>query len=211
MRVDFQTFQRIREIVQDEPDSLFCVLIDEVESIAASRVNGNGGGVEPSDTVRAVNSLLTSIDSLKAFRNIIVLSTTNITSSVDAAFVDRVDMKQYNGLPCLKARYEILRTCLMELIRVQIILLEIERMNDSNSHTTLCSVVPDFCSLKKMDCQEESLTGSSLLLQCAKSCDGLSGRALRKVPFRSRAFFIRSKESISMMKFISAFQDGIKR
>ena len=99
-------FQRIREIVQDEPDSLFCVLIDEVESIAASRVNGNGGGVEPSDTVRAVNSLLTSIDSLKAFRNIIVLSTTNITSSVDAAFVDRVDMKQYIGLPCLKARYK---------------------------------------------------------------------------------------------------------
>ena len=92
-------FQRIREMVQDEPDTLFCVLIDEVESIAASRVNGNGGHVvEPSDAVRAVNSLLTSIDSLKAFRNIIVLSTTNITSSVDAAFVDRVDMKQYIGL-----------------------------------------------------------------------------------------------------------------
>ena len=99
----------------------------------------------------------------------------------------------------------------MELIRVQIILLESERMNDSNSHPTLCSVVPDFCSLKKMGCQEESLTGSSLLLQCAKSCDGLSGRTLRKLPFRSHAFFIRSKESISITKFISALQDGIKR
>ena len=98
----------------------------------------------------------------------------------------------------------------MELIRVQIILLESERMNDSNSHTTLCSVVPDFCSLKKMGCQEESLTGS-LLLQCVESCDGLSGRTLRKLPFQSHAFFIRSNESISITKFISALQDGIKR
>ena len=98
----------------------------------------------------------------------------------------------------------------MELIRVQIILLESERMNDSNSHTTLCSVVPDFCSLKKMDCQEESLTGS-LLLQCVESCDGLSGRTLRKLPFQSHAFFIRSNEPISITKFISALQDRIKR
>jgi SpoVK/Ycf46/Vps4 family AAA+-type ATPase len=203
-------FLRIREMVQDEPDSLFCVLIDEVESLAASRVNGSSGGVEPSDAVRAVNSLLTSIDSLKAYRNVIVLSTTNITTSVDAAFVDRVDMKQYIGLPCLQARYEILRTCINELIRVGIISFEKEMNEDKKSDPPSSLVVPDFCDLQQIGGRREDLTGS-LLLQCAESCEGLSGRTLRKLPFQSHAFFIRSNESVTISKFISALQDGIQR
>ena len=196
-------FARIREMVQDEPDSLFCVLVDEVESLAASRTNGNGSG-EPSDAVRAVNSLLTSIDSLKAFRNVIVLTTTNITSSVDSAFVDRVDLKQYIGLPCVEARYEILRTCVEELVRVGII--SNENAKDSNEYNG----VPSFGELKKLNDQNDVCMGS-ILLQCAESCDDLSGRTLRKLPFQTHAFFIRSQNSVPFNQFATALKDAIHK
>eukprot|EP01083_Nonionella_stella_P242129 844870_1 len=65
-------FGRIREMVEDEPDSLFCVLIDEIESLAGSRINKNAVA-EPSDAIRAVNSLLTSLDSIRSLQNVIVL------------------------------------------------------------------------------------------------------------------------------------------
>ncbi len=34
----------------------------------------------------------------------------------DLAFVDRADIKQFIGLPSVNARYEILRSCIQELI-----------------------------------------------------------------------------------------------
>ena len=118
-------FDRIREMVEDDPDALVCVLVDEVESLAAARSAGTGGAAgEPSDAVRAVNSLLTSIDRLRQYGNVIVMTTSNITGSVDVAFVDRADVKQYIGLPILEARYEILRSCVLELIRVGIVSIE---------------------------------------------------------------------------------------
>lgn len=39
----------------------------------------------------------------------------------DIAFVDRADIKAYVGPPTLQARYEILRSCLEELIRTGIL------------------------------------------------------------------------------------------
>lgn len=39
----------------------------------------------------------------------------------DIAFIDRADIKAYVGPPTLQARYEILRTCLQELIRAGIL------------------------------------------------------------------------------------------
>jgi hypothetical protein len=100
-------FELVRDMVQDDPQSLVCVLVDEVESLAGSR-SALGGAGEPSDAMRAVNALLTSLDRLRSFSNVLVLTTTNLTSSVDMAFVDRADLKQYIGLPILEARYEIL-------------------------------------------------------------------------------------------------------
>jgi ATPase family associated with various cellular activities (AAA) len=94
-------FELVREMVQDNPKSLVCVLVDEVESLAGSR-NALGGAGEPSDAMRAVNALLTSLDRLRSFPNVLVLTTTNLTSSVDIAFVDRADLKQYIGLPILR-------------------------------------------------------------------------------------------------------------
>ena len=39
-----------------------------------------------------------------------------ICSVADIAFVDRADIKAYVGPPTLQARYEILRSCLQELM-----------------------------------------------------------------------------------------------
>ncbi len=51
---------------------------------------------------RAVNALLTQLDALKAFPNVMVLTTSNITEAIDLAFVDRADIKAYIGPPSLQ-------------------------------------------------------------------------------------------------------------
>ncbi|KAL4430726.1 hypothetical protein ABPG75_005982 [Micractinium tetrahymenae] len=112
-------FAKIQEVV-DEPDTLVFVLIDEVESLTAAR-KGAVGGSEPADAIRAVNSLLTRLDQLKASPNVMVLTTSNITEAIDLAFVDRADIKAYIGNPNQQARYEILRTCIAELQQAGIV------------------------------------------------------------------------------------------
>jgi SpoVK/Ycf46/Vps4 family AAA+-type ATPase len=46
---------------------------------------------------------------------VLVLATSNIPHAIDAAFVDRADIKQYVPLPPPEAVYWILRSCLMDL------------------------------------------------------------------------------------------------
>jgi len=43
-------------------------------------------------------------------------STLEITDAVDWAFVDRVDIKQYVGMPSQGAIYQIMHFCVMELV-----------------------------------------------------------------------------------------------
>uniref|UniRef100_A0A0E0PAJ6 Pachytene checkpoint protein 2 homolog n=2 Tax=Oryza TaxID=4527 RepID=A0A0E0PAJ6_ORYRU len=112
-------FQKIQEMVEEESNLVF-VLIDEVESLAAARQAAISGS-EPSDSIRVVNALLTQMDKLKSWPNVIILTTSNITTAIDIAFVDRADIKAYVGPPTLQARYEILRSCLQELLRVGIL------------------------------------------------------------------------------------------
>lgn len=58
------------------------VLIDEVESITASRGSAARSN-EPGDAVRVVNAVLTSLDALKRRPNVLVLCTSNLVDSVD--------------------------------------------------------------------------------------------------------------------------------
>ena len=46
-------------------------------------------GSEPSDAIRVVNALLTQIDHIKRYPNVLILTTSNITEAIDLAFVDR--------------------------------------------------------------------------------------------------------------------------
>ena len=74
-------FDHISEVADDE-DCLVFVLIDEVESIVSSR-NASANSSEPGDAVRVVNAVLTSLDRLKLRKNVLVLCTSNMISSID--------------------------------------------------------------------------------------------------------------------------------
>jgi SpoVK/Ycf46/Vps4 family AAA+-type ATPase len=79
-------------------------------------------GTEPSDSIRVVNALLTQLDQIRKYPNVIILTTSNITEAIDLAFVDRADVKQYIGLPSSEARFYILQSCARELVRTGIVL-----------------------------------------------------------------------------------------
>jgi SpoVK/Ycf46/Vps4 family AAA+-type ATPase len=66
--------------------------IDEVESLTSSRSASQKS--EPSDAVRVVNAVLTQLDLLARRSNVLLLTTSNMTSALDLAFVDRADIKQ---------------------------------------------------------------------------------------------------------------------
>ncbi|GAA5821263.1 hypothetical protein JCM10212_004223 [Sporobolomyces blumeae] len=112
-------FGQVTEMVDDE-SCFVVVLIDEVESLTAARA-GAMSGKEPSDALRVVNALLTQLDKLKHRRNCLIMTTSNLSSAIDNAFVDRADIKQYIGLPPTAAVYWILQTCLNEIIRAGLI------------------------------------------------------------------------------------------
>ena len=78
-------------------------------------------GREPSDALRVVNALLTQLDKLKLRSNVLVLTTSNLPSSIDGAFVDRADIKFQVPLPPCQAVYTILKSCLEELIKSRLI------------------------------------------------------------------------------------------
>ena len=63
-------FETIEGLV-DDPRALVCVLIDEVESLAAAR---NRCGNEPSDATRVVNAVLTQLDNIKRLKNVLILT-----------------------------------------------------------------------------------------------------------------------------------------
>jgi GTPase SAR1 family protein len=204
-------FQMIRDMVEDDPLALVCVLIDEVESLAATRNNSTSNG-DPTDAMRAVNSLLTSLDRLRNFPNVLVLATTNLTGSVDAAFVDRVDLKVYIGLPILKARYYILCSCIEELIRVGIVQQHTEIQNISLS---MFDEIADQSDHKS----DESLCKNThhierIVLRCAQQAQGLSGRSLRKLPLQAYALYMTSGSTfdggVPLERFLEALSLAIR-
>ena len=109
-------FEQIEECASDSNQLVF-VLIDEVESLALNRARSCKGN-EPSDSLRSVNAILTQMDKIRKYRNVLVLTTSNITDALDEAFVDRADVNRYVGNPSAYAIYSILITAIQELQRV---------------------------------------------------------------------------------------------
>ncbi|GLT28063.1 hypothetical protein SLA2020_030200 [Shorea laevis] len=198
-------FQKIQEMVEEENNLVF-VLIDEVESLAAARKAALSGS-EPSDSIRVVNALLTQMDKLKSSPNVIVLTTSNITSAIDIAFVDRADIKAYVGPPTLQARYEILRSCLQELMRTEII---------SDIQDSECAMLPNYVTLKEIFNSTEiqkvqtTLPLCKQLLEAAEACEGLSGRSLRKLPFLAHAA-LANPYCCDPSKFLSTMVETARR
>ncbi|KAM3573194.1 hypothetical protein VYU27_004798, partial [Nannochloropsis oceanica] len=116
-------FGSVREKVAEEKTTLFVLAIDEVETMCSSRSQALSKGTnEPSDAVRVVNAVLTEMDRLKAFRNVLTVATSNVTQALDEAFLDRCDLKLHVGLPRPEGRYAILRSALVELMRCGVII-----------------------------------------------------------------------------------------
>lgn len=76
-----KTFEDIELLLEAEEDTFVCVLVDEVETLAARRERALAGN-EPFDAVRAVNALLTGLDRLKKFDNVIVICTSNLVTAL---------------------------------------------------------------------------------------------------------------------------------
>jgi len=188
-------FDSIKDLVDDE-DTFVVVLIDEVESLTAARKSALSGN-EPSDAIRVVNALLTQIDQLKEKRNVMVMTTSNITEAIDLAFVDRADIKQYIGLPSANARYQILRSCVLELMRVGIIAPACD-LRDMSELTPEALASP-----------EAAKDPSAVLFRFAKEANGLSGRGLRKLPFLAHAMFVR-KHTASLPTFLQGLLSAIR-
>ncbi|XP_078433621.1 pachytene checkpoint-like protein [Wolffia australiana] len=195
-------FQKIHEMVEEESCLVF-VLIDEVESLAAARKAALSGS-EPSDSIRVVNALLTQMDRLKSFPNVVILTTSNITTAIDIAFVDRADIKAYVGPPPLPARYEILRSCVQELIRARVIVPSQECGDDFTLPSFTVSRETPSQSQRPADIMARSL------LQVAKDCEGLSGRSLRKMPFLAHAA-LTDPRCCDLTKFLCALVETARR
>ncbi|KAK7584322.1 hypothetical protein V9T40_005285 [Parthenolecanium corni] len=187
-------FAKIKEHLE-YGESLVCVLIDEIESLTRARNSCVSGG-EPSDSIRVVNAILTQLDQIRKYPNVLILTTSNLKSAIDVAFVDRADLQVYIGPPSAYAIYSIFVSCLEELIRVGIITTE-----------KSISFLPAKC-VEDSDDEKDNLNNK--LLSVAKLCDGLSGRILRKIPFLAYSYFSRSKNK-SIENYIGALQQAISQ
>uniref|UniRef100_A0A1B0ACA9 AAA+ ATPase domain-containing protein n=1 Tax=Glossina pallidipes TaxID=7398 RepID=A0A1B0ACA9_GLOPL len=150
-------FAKIHEIIQDS-QNLVCVLIDEVESLAYAR--NCMSSQEPKDAMRVVNALLTQLDNIKGKPNVLILATSNLAETIDLAFLDRADIKQYIGLPNELAIRKIYESMVYELKRVGI-----------------------------LDGGQDEIFENQLLHELITSSQGMSGRSLRKLPFLALTFY----------------------
>ncbi|KAL9076826.1 MAG: hypothetical protein Q9161_000811 [Pseudevernia consocians] len=113
-------FAMIESMLDEDENTLVCVFVDKIESLAGKR-HYSGSSNEPQDFLRAVNALLIALDRLRHRPNVLVFCTSNLIKAVDSAFLDRIDVKQYIPDPGPKARYEILRSCYLDLAKCGII------------------------------------------------------------------------------------------
>ncbi|XP_063626681.1 pachytene checkpoint protein 2 homolog [Cydia splendana] len=193
-------FERVREIASD-PRMLCIVLVDEVESLAHAR-RAAMAGLEPSDALRAVNALLTQLDRLRRLPNALVLATSNLTTAVDVAFVDRADLKRRVGPPAARAAYEILRGCCEELMARGVVaprdLLFGHRVLQGSGWA-----------------DSEHARPSLMLWEVAQAASqaSLSGRALRRLPFLALALHApqSSRESLNLVAFLKAMTAALQR
>ncbi|XP_035702604.1 pachytene checkpoint protein 2 homolog isoform X2 [Folsomia candida] len=185
-------FEKIHDLVED-PKCIVFLLIDEVESLAQCRQSAEAGN-EPTDSIRAVNALLTQIDRIKKFPNVVILTTSNMVGCIDLAFVDRADLKIYIGAPPVDIIYRILASSVNELIRVGII--------DSKSK------ISDDVAVSNRNGGEKLLDSSAAkLLAISKLASGMSGRTLRKIPFLAHSNFMAS----TVVTDLESFLDGLER
>ncbi|KAJ1966938.1 hypothetical protein IWQ62_002155 [Dispira parvispora] len=186
-----QTFTRIRALCDV---GMVIILIDEIESLTTARANAMHGN-EPSDAMRVVNTVLTELDKFRECPNVLILATSNITGAIDPALVDRVDIKQYIGLPSPRAVHYILYSCLIELHR---------------SGLLVCTVA-ELQSLEKEAFDTTEATVLHLWQEIVDHCKGLSGRTLRKLPLSAYALSPTIHNSPDLTTFLQHLKEAVQR
>ena len=200
-------FAHIGELIADE-DSLIVLLIDEVESLTSARKAAVSGS-EPSDAVRVVNAVLTAIDAFRSCKNVLLLTTSNVSEAIDVAFLDRADIKAFIGPPARSARYAILVSCVLELVRVGVVCFvasSVDEVKIAASHEgavegkARLATAEEVVELMQSSAVEAPHTSSlidkdaSLLLwRAAGAAQGFSGRTLRKLPLQAHAMYVHSR------------------
>ncbi|KAI1727902.1 ATPase family associated with various cellular activities (AAA) domain-containing protein [Ditylenchus destructor] len=180
-------FEEIQELAS-HTNYLVCVLIDEVESLTMGR-NAAFSGADPSDSVRAVNAVLTQLDKIKRFPNVLVLATSNISTALDSAFVDRTDICRMVGNPSSKAACVILASAIAEFQRIKVIT-EWPKLFLNNVENEKC--------IEEVEC----------LKRLAGECAGLSGRAIRKLPIL--AYSKCSEDKPCVKQLLHSLEKAIK-
>lgn len=134
--------------INQKSGSFVCLLIDEVEAIAISR-NDLLSKNESTDGVRVVSTLLTQLDRLKKYNNLLVLATSNLLDSLDPAFVDRADGVFFIGNPSKHGIVNILASSLNELISRGIIASMSDNANilESQSYKEIVVALAEQCSV----------------------------------------------------------------
>eukprot|EP00158_Paraphelidium_tribonemae_P007885 Partr_v1_DN28386_c3_g2_i2_m79772 putative thyroid hormone receptor interactor 13 len=145
-------------------------------------------GSEPSDSIRVVNSLLTQIDKLQKKENVLLLTTSNLANSIDLAFVDRADIRQYIGPPSFKAIYKIFDSCLKELQRVRLLEASADMMD---ARAVSLFEISDEDVIDKLETLDpmSAIDCSRILWIISIRSFGISGRYLRKISFLAYARF----------------------
>lgn len=174
-------FDNIRDYAENK-DALIFVLVDEVESLVYDRQRINSS--DPSDAIRVVNALLTQLDSIKSFNNVIVLANSNITKVIDNAFIDRADIKEFIGYPSIQNIFQIYYSSMQELIKSKLI-------NNSNK-------------LSESNIKNKLMNISTL-------SQNLAGRTLRKLPFLAIALYCKDKTNISVSYFLNALEIAVEK
>jgi len=194
-------FGEIQRLMEDRRH-LVCVLIDEVESLTAAR-KSSLGGAEPSDALRVVNALLTQLDTIRNQPNVLILTTSNITGAIDLAFVDRADIKQYVGHPSQGAIYQILHSCVAELVRAGLVGQD-------------CQSLLSYRELQLVGLERSPASQAGLQLwEAAGAAAGLSGRTLRKIPFLALALYSpvvsRTGSAVLMTEYLVCIRKAVER
>lgn len=121
-----------------------------------------------------VNALLTQLDKLRTRPNVLVVTTSNLSESIDPAFMDRADIVQYVGQPGPQAIYAILRSCLEELGRAGFAQpMQIPAWDAAPPVPPPAADAPACAAWK--------------LRELATQCTGISGRSLRRLPVLAHA------------------------
>merc|ERR1711953_914215 len=190
-------FDQLQELLED-PKLFIFVLIDEVESLTMSRTESKN---EPSDGLRVVNALLTQIDQLKKFRNVLVLATSNLRNRIDDAFLDRADVSYEVGLPGSETSYDMLCSCIVEFRTKELICKDGAALFN---HKFLCEYLSKSDETVG-DYIDDTMRNSKILLNTVKEMKPCSARLLRKVAFQ--ALMKVPELPSSMTDFLAALRE----